>query len=273
MHRNPLLLSAVCAANGQDTRKPVLQEPESSAYRSMVQHERWHRRTNWQPIWPWRRSWLPAERPQPCCSTAGSTHCHSRSGRKQSLNPMVEETIFLNQSTVDMKWTIVRSMLACVAGCACFFSCAMPEAGGQPKAIGQRRSPCQWKTWFDYVKNCMPENQRQIGPYKNLYQGSPHLAGIEVYQLPVVDNAVDDYSGYLGRSPGVVNYHFWDGRILEVRQSPAGKILAKSWYKHRSDEEPEYYQTWEMVDFQKGSDPGFRHHSDPRRPPGHGLYP
>lgn len=110
-------------------------------------------------------------------------------------------------------------------------------------------------------------------PYRNLYKDSPDLAGIEVYQQPPQDGAPTDYSAYRGKHPGAVYYHFWDGRILWLEYSPEGKIQRKEWLRHDKEQQPDYLNSWEMVDFSKGSDSEFRRHKDPRTPPGHGLYP
>lgn len=109
-------------------------------------------------------------------------------------------------------------------------------------------------------------------PYKNLYRDSSELAGIEVYQKPIGDGAPTDNSRYIGKHPGTVCYHFWDGRILWLEYSPNGKITRKEWGHHYEEQKPEYFNSWEMVDFNKGSDPKFERHKDPRTPPGHGLY-
>jgi hypothetical protein len=115
---------------------------------------------------------------------------------------------------------------------------------------------------FDYSERYI--KSLKIGHFDNLYQGCAILAGVEAHQLPVVDNAVEDYSDYIGKHPGTIDYHFWDGRICSVRYSPDGKILKREWSQHSPASDADGYTSWEGVDFSKGSDPEFRHHKDPR---------
>lgn len=116
------------------------------------------------------------------------------------------------------------------------------------------------KTWYDIVR----QSNERIGSFENIYKGDPDLAGLEVYQKPVVDNALVDSSAYIERHPGTINYHFWNGRILNVQHSPDGKVLERQWWRHSVQEEPGYLGSWEMVDFSAGSDPDFSLHPDPR---------
>ena len=131
----------------------------------------------------------------------------------------------------------------------------------------------RFTTWLDYVKNFIPPQEKDIMPYKNLYKGSSTLAGIEAYQKPVVDNALGDYSEYIGKHPGTVCYHFWDGRILWLSYSPDGRIIRKEWGHHAENEAADYFMSWEMVDFSTGSDSHFKHHIDPRKSPATSMYP
>ena len=116
------------------------------------------------------------------------------------------------------------------------------------------------KTWYDIVR----QSKERVGRFENIYKGDPDLAGLEVYQKPVVDNALVDSSAYIERHPGTINYHFWNGRILNVQHSPDGKVLERQWWRHSATEEPGYLGSWEMVDFSAGSDPDFSLHPDPR---------
>ena len=128
---------------------------------------------------------------------------------------------------------------------------------------------------MDFIKNRLTHEERAIGKYKNRYAGNPVLAGVEVYQKPFAENTVEDYRDYIGadKHPGTINYHFWDGRVLETDYSPKGKCLRSDWTSHTVYEAPGYYRSWEMVDFSKGSDPEFKHHKDPRKEPMRSLYP
>jgi len=157
-------------------------------------------------------------------------------------------------------------------------SCTVQKTDQIAASAGSSEGQKNFSTWLDYVRNAMPAEQRRIMPYDNKYKDNPMLAGIEVYQLPVVDNTVEDYSCYIGMHPGAIIYHFWDGRILWIHYAPDGKIIDEEWSRHPTDplkikSGREYVFSWEMVDFSKGSDPDFKHHKDPRDPPGHGLYP
>jgi hypothetical protein len=152
-------------------------------------------------------------------------------------------------------------------------SCSSPSPQGIGVEKHSERPLRKDSSWLDYVQNVMPPEENAVMPYKNLYKSSSTLAGLEVYQKRIVENTMIDTSEYIGKHPGTVCYHFWDGRILTLDYSPDGKIISKNWCHHSQKEVPEYFNSWEMVDFNKGSDPDFKRHKDPRTPPGHGLFP
>ncbi|MGC4013361.1 MAG: hypothetical protein QM755_02420 [Luteolibacter sp.] len=147
------------------------------------------------------------------------------------------------------------------------FSCSAPQ-GTMHGHAGGAGSGTASVSWYDYVNRLMPPEERKIGPYENPYKGDVNLAGLEIYQKPYGDNAVEDYSDYLGdHHPGTINYHFWDGRIRSVNYSKDGKVLSEYWDAHATGTREGHgtYQSWEMVDFRLGSDPEFKKHRDPRK--------
>ena len=178
-----------------------------------------------------------------------------------------------------ISFRLVTTSIATIECAMIMLSCSANNSLPTTSSVSVDRKPDNSSaTWLDYIQHRMPAEERTIMPYENKYRGDPDLAGIECYQHPLVDNTVEDYSVYDGKHPGAVVYHFWDGRILSLYYSPDGRVMHKNWFKHESDPaklkaKREYAFSWEMVDFSKGSDPHFEHHTDPRNPPGHGLYP
>lgn len=132
------------------------------------------------------------------------------------------------------------------------------------------------------------------GPWKNLYQGDPQLAGIEISQAPREGQALVDYTDlYAGKQPAEIYYHFWDGKVRSMHFGPDGHINGDEWHPNegtwenwlklhkldaRSDIEGymqlrkyvvaetvmPYIESAAAVCFDLGSGPDFIKHKDPR---------
>jgi hypothetical protein len=98
-----------------------------------------------------------------------------------------------------------------------------------------------------------------IGPWTNIYEDDPELAGVEIHQQG--ENPYEQ-AARVGKHPEMILYYFWDGRIRQQNFDTDGSVYSDQWLPKLKIGDP----SWELVDFSSGSDPSFSHHRDPRPP-------
>jgi len=97
------------------------------------------------------------------------------------------------------------------------------------------------------------------GPWKNIYSGSPNLAGVMVNQF--AEGLHVDFSTYIGKHPVSIYYVFWNGDTRMIFFKQDGSVIED--LPGKGEMKPDDWR-WSIVDYSYGSDPTFKHHKDPR---------
>ena len=96
--------------------------------------------------------------------------------------------------------------------------------------------------------------------WKNLHEGDPSLAGVEISQCP--EGAVgESEKAYLNGHPAMVLYYFWNKRVRHTGYESNGEVIEDFYW---TDLIKTGDAIWDRVDFNLGSDPTFSRHRDPR---------
>lgn len=96
--------------------------------------------------------------------------------------------------------------------------------------------------------------------WKNLHEGDPLLAGVEMSQCP--EGAMGERAeAYIKGHPAMVLYYFWDGRVRQTGYEPNGEVIEDFYWNMPVGKRN---AAWGHVDFSRGSDPTFIKNKDPR---------
>ena len=132
--------------------------------------------------------------------------------------------------------------LLAIALSACQFLSLPAVAGSAVVDNGEPSAECKWK---------------------NIYAGSPKLAGVIVDLSPEV--CITEFRNeWSGKHPYCITYVFWDGTLRLVLYKPNGEVTGGWWVKGK-DKFKQGSSAWNRVDFTFGSDPNFKTHTDPRK--------
>ena len=100
-----------------------------------------------------------------------------------------------------------------------------------------------------------------IGKWKNIHEGNPELAGVEIQQYP--DSALEA-PAWEGGHPAMILFVMWDGRVNQRGYRPDGTVREDFWWD-LNDKKDYYSHIWDELDFSVGGDPDFLRHPDPRK--------